>query len=224
MTNAAACGFSRTVRRVLFVICLLAPGVTGTPALAQPPQDIQKVADQLIRRLDLQTVLPIAPEPRSFTLKLPSELLWLVVAVAIGVLLYALRDLLPIRREISGAAWGNESAATGGAASSTPAAALGAADDLAAEGRFAEAMHVLLLRSLADIRHSLGEEFADSLTSREILRSARLPDAGLASLRDIIDRVERTYFGEYPAAGADYSGCRTSFNALIQALPTRIAA
>ena len=100
----------------------------------------------------------------------------------------------------------------------TPAAVLGAADELAADGRFVEAMHVLLLQGLADIRRDLDEQFADSLTSREILRSTRLSDAGRGSLREIINRVEWTYFGEHPAALPDYVACRASFNALAQAL------
>ncbi len=105
-----------------------------------------------------------------------------------------------------------------GVAARTPAAVLGAADELAAEGRFVEAMHVLLLQGLADIRQGLDEQFADSLTSREILRSTRLSDAGRAALRDIVNRVEWTYFGRHPAASADYAACRASFNALAQAL------
>ena len=52
----------------------------------------------------------------------------------------------------------------------------------------------------------LDEQFADSLTSREILRSTRLSDAGRASLRDIVNRVEWTYFGEHPAALAGLRG------------------
>jgi hypothetical protein len=79
-------------------------------------------------------------------------------------------------------------------------------------------MHVLLLQGLADIRARLDEQFADSLTSREILRSTKLSDAGRISLRDIINRVEWSYFGEHPAAQPDYAACRASFNALATAL------
>ena len=64
----------------------------------------------------------------------------------------------------------------------------------------------------------LDEQFADSLTSREILRSTKLSDAGRAALRDIINRVELTYFGQHPAALADYAACRASFNALAHSL------
>ena len=76
----------------------------------------------------------------------------------------------------------------------------------------------MLLQSLADIREQLRETFADSLTSREILRGARLDPAGRSSLREIIAAVERTYFGGYPAQGDDYAACRRNFDALRRRL------
>ena len=200
-------------------------GLAGAAALvlshghvaAQSPQDVQQLADQAIRRLDLQTTFPVVPElPRLFSL--PAEVLWIVIGVAAAVMLYAFRDLIPMLRSPQGDDWMSEEAFGGGGKAGSPAAALGAADELAAAGRFVEAMHVLLLQGLAAIRSGLDEEFADSLTSREILRRARLPDPGRTSLRDIVNRVELTYFGQYPAALADYEACRASFNTLTQAL------
>jgi len=183
---------------------------------AQSPQDVQRLADQAIRRLDLQTTFPVVPEPVRFAL--PAEVLWIVIGAALLVLLYAFRDLIPILRTSQGNDWMSDEAFGGGGKAGSPAMALGAADDLAAQGRFVEAMHVLLLQGLAAIRAGLDEEFADSLTSREILRRARLSDPGRTSLRDIVNRVELTYFGQYPAVLADYQACRASFNTLTQAL------
>jgi len=192
--------------------------LAGSRAAAQTPGEVQRLADQSIRRLNLQTDFPLVPEPPGFNLKIPPEVLWIVTAVAVAVLLYTFRDLIPILRASRGGDWTTDDGGQGGGRVGTPAAALGAADQLAAEGRFVEAMHVLLLQGLSAIRVGLDEEFADSLTSREILRSARLSDAGRSSLRDIVDRVELTYFGQRPAALPDYVACRTSFNALTQAL------
>jgi hypothetical protein len=196
---------------------LLAVFLLSLPLAAQTPQEVQRTADESIRRLDLQTVLPHEPEKLRFNIQLPAEALWLVIAIALGVLLYAFRDMIPIWRGRGGAWTGPEDVA-GSVEARTPAVVLGAADDLAAEGRFVEAMHVLLLQGLADIRQGLDEQFADSLTSREILHSTRLSEAGRVALRDIVTRVEWTYFGEHPAALADYVACRASFNALVQAL------
>src|SRR6266508_3035334 len=210
-------------RHPLFAIrcslfALLALFVLGLPLAAQTPQEVQKTAEQVIRKLDLQTTLPREPEKPRFTFQLPAEVLWLVIIVALGVLLYAFRDFIPIWRWGQGGAWTPEEAGSDGGEAHAPAAVLGAADDLAAEGRFVEAMHVLLLQSLAAIRAGLDEQFADSPTSREILRSTRLSAAGRASLSDIVSRVEWTYFGEHPAELTDYVACRASFNALIQTL------
>jgi hypothetical protein len=218
MANRAAGGLA--IRRVLFAIrySLFALCLLTSAAPAQTPQDIQKLTEQTIRRLDLQTELPRGQEPMRFSIKLPDQVLWVIIAIALGILLYAFRDMIPILRMGRGGAWSGGESTPDEVKARAPAAVLGAADELAAAGRFVEAMHVLLLQSLADIRARLDEQFADSLTSREILRSTKLSDTGRHSLRDIVNRVEWTYFGEHPADRTDYDACRASFNALAQAL------
>ena len=219
MRRTAAGGIAASLRRALIAVVAAALlALASAPLAAQTPQEVQKTTEQAIRRLDLQTKLPTGPEPFRFSIKLPSEVLWLIIAIAIGVLLYAFRDMIPLLRWGKDGGWGSDELGAGDMEARTPAAALGAADELAAAGRFVEAMHVLLLQSLAEIRQRLDEQFANSLTSREILRSTRLSDAGRSALRDIVDRVELTYFGQRPAALADYMACRASFNALAQAL------
>ena len=129
-----------------------------------------------IRRLDLQTEVTREPEP--FRIRLPPELLWFVIAVALGALLYSFRDMIPILRARGSESWTETEEIAADIARRDPTVVLAAADELAREGRYAEAMHVLLLRGLADIRARLDEPFANSLTSREILRSTRLPEQG----------------------------------------------
>jgi len=203
----------------LAVIVVVVPlFVPARYLIAQTPQDPQSLAEDAIRRLGLQTSFPVVPEPFRFSLKLPGEVLWVVIAVGLAVLLYAFRDLIPILRSQQSGDWETDEAGAGGGRARTPAAALGAADQLAAEQRFVEAMHVLLLQSLAAIRDRLDEPFSDSLTSREILRSASLPEAGRVPLRDMVNRVEWTYFGSHPAALSDYIACRASFNTLTRTL------
>jgi hypothetical protein len=198
-------------------------------AYAQAAADAQKAATEAIRRLDLQTELPHGVEPDvarffSWHIKLPSEIsliLWTAIFCAALFLLYlfvihARGDLFARWRLASE---GAGDAATGGThRPQAPAEAMITADELARQGRFVEAMHTLLLQSLADMRQRLDEQFADSLTSREILRSSRLPDNGRASLREIIAHVEWTYFGHHPAGAADYQVCREKFSELSQAL------
>jgi hypothetical protein len=180
-------------------------------------QAAQQAAQEAIRRLDLQTELPHdqTPQPSDWHFGIPPEVAWIVVAIAVGFLLYAFRDLVPAWRADANAAAEEETAAE---ESGTPAVILEAADELAAQGRFVEAMHVLLLHGLVHIRQRLDLQFSDSLTSREILVNRDLPDAARRSLRDVVARVELTYFGFRPAGPEDYTACRESFNALERAL------
>lgn len=219
-------GFAAGVRGAFLALATAALlAGSGGRLMAQTPQQVQSVTQEVIRRLDLQTNLPREPEPRPVTLRLPAEVLWVVVVIALGVLLYAFRDLLPgLARLRQGGAWSDAAAMPDGSDGRSPTAVMGAADDLAAQGRFVEAMHVLLLQGLSDIRERLAEQFADSLTSREILRRAQLSAEGRTSLQDIIHRVEWTYFGEHPAALVDYQACRASFDALARALHGSAAA
>jgi hypothetical protein len=193
-------------------------GLWMAPLAAQTPEQAQTLAQQAIQRLDLQTELLRQPEPLRWELNLPPETLWLVVIVGVGMLLYAFRDMIPMFRISRDAAWTGDEG--GAAETGQPASgmALGAADDLAAQGRYVEAMHVLLLQALAEIRVRLNEQFADSLTSREILRSKQLSDDLRHPLRDVVSRVEWTYFGEHPAEQNDYLACRSSFAALARCL------
>ncbi len=211
------------LRRALIAIAAVATfGVQIAWAAAQTERDAQSTAQDAIRRLDLQTEVTREPEP--FRIRLPPELLWVIIAVALGAVLYSFRDMIPLLRARGSESWAETEEIAADIARRDPTVVLAAADELAREGRYAEAMHVLLLRGLADIRARLDEPFADSLTSREILRSTRLPEQARGSLRNVVGHVEWTYFGEYPAGQEDYAACRVSFNALEQALHGNAAA
>lgn len=92
------------------------------------------------------------------------------------------------------------------------------ADDLARQGSYAEAMHVLLLQSVAELRLRLDVTFAVSMTSREILRKVGLSPAGQEAFSDIILRVEISWFGSHQPGPQDYQACRRSFETLTRAL------
>jgi hypothetical protein len=200
------------------LIATLAPVIAAGPLAAQSPQQVQAAADEAIRRLDLQTEFPRGAEPFNWHFELPPETLWVVIAIAIGVLVYAFRDLIPAWRSAAGGAWAEQEGTAGATTPGDQAVIIEAADELAAGGRFVEAMHMLLLHGLAHLRQRLDRQFADSLTSREILHSTDLPEAARASLRDVVSRVELTYFGKQTAGLADYTACRESFNALARSL------
>ena len=114
------------------------------PAQTMPEPKVRAIAEQAVRRLDLQTELLRQPEPLVRPISLPPEVLWFVVIVGIAVLLYAFRDMIPPLRPGRDGAWAPEEAGGAELQTQPPAIALGAADALAIQGRFAEAMHVLL--------------------------------------------------------------------------------
>ena len=194
-------------------------GTTG-PAFAE--RDVRSVVEQSARSLNLQTEMPgeLDEAPRWFDLHLSPDLvrvlLWGAVVLGVLVVVWSLRDSLPVLSR------SRKIAARDEAASSAPAGRLEEAqveaDDLAREGHYGEAMHLLLFKSLNEIRRQRGVSFAVSLTSREILRRTQLSDIGRNSLGAIIVSVEHTYFGGRPASQADYSDCRSNFDILKHSL------
>lgn len=182
-----------------------------------PADPIRRATQEAIRRLDLQLELPRVPEPWTWSWhsEATKPVVYAAIVLAAALLFYFfLVEVLPGLRQGSRVPWDEGGAAPGDEARAAQEAAASAADALARDGRFAEAMHVLLLHSLDEIRRRLGEHFADSLTSREILRQARISDAGRKSLGDIVARVERSHFGAQDADAADYRLCRDSFDRL----------
>jgi hypothetical protein len=150
-------------------------------------------------------------------------LLWGAVIVGTLVIAWSLRDSLPVisrsRKIIA-----PEPAAPAQTPSGRMEEAQLEADDLARQGHYRLAMHVLLLQSLDEIRRQLGTRFAVSLTSREILRRVQLSDLGRRSLTSIIRSVERTYFGSDDAGQGDYAACRHDFETLKHSLAIVVAA
>jgi hypothetical protein len=185
------------------------------PLAAQTPADIARAAHDLPRLLDLQTELPLSKPDEagglgSLNLDMMRVVLWTLVVVGAAVLAYCLYEVLPV---FGGVRQRWENSADGGtvAAGSGDAAVRAAADELAAQGRFVEAMHVLLLQGLDEMRRRLDLRFADSLTSREIVSRANAPAGAKAALRDIIQWVEHAYFGDHPVDRNDYDACRRSY-------------
>lgn len=89
------------------------------------------------------------------------------------------------------------------------------ADQLAAEGRFAEAAHLLLLKGVEDVQDRRPREVKPALTSREIAALPQLPEAARVAFRAIAEVVERSLFGGRDVDEAAWSDCRQSYEALI---------
>jgi hypothetical protein len=197
------------------------PILWAAPARAATGDPVRDAAMEAIRKLNLQVGIPHATTDADLTpawhLNIPGELIYVLAAIAVAVLVYMIRDMIPGWRTRDDEDWATTG--DGFLAGANPYdLSLGRADELAARGFFVEAMHLLLLHSLAEIRRRLRLEFADSLTSREILRRARLPEDVTNALRSIVIRVELSYFGDYPATQPDYDTCRAGFEALSTVL------
>jgi len=94
---------------------------------------------------------------------------------------------------------------------------LAAADRLAGEGRFLEAAHLLLLRSVEDIQKHRPKALRVSLTAREIAVLPALPEAARPGFASIARVVERGLFGGRPVDNDDFAACRAAYEAF--ALP-----
>jgi len=87
------------------------------------------------------------------------------------------------------------------------------ADALARERRYAEAVHLLLLRSVEDIEERRPKAVRRAFTSREIAGLATLPDAARPAFRGIAQTVERARFAEKAVGAADFARCRQDYEA-----------
>jgi hypothetical protein len=230
-TNAGTHRIRAAFRTMAVVLCLAAsPPLSGvmsaTSAVAQTATEIQRAANDLARQLDLQTELPAqSREPRwSGSLGDIRIFLWIAVISGAAALAYYVRGILPAGGLARRSDWEDPSESSAFGQTQDGAQAQATADDLARQGRFVEAIHVLLLQGLDEMRRRLDQRFADSLTSREIMRRAKVSSNARAALRDIVDWVERAYFGGHPAVAEDYAACRKSFVAFAEALKEGAAA
>jgi len=85
------------------------------------------------------------------------------------------------------------------------------ADTLAKEGRFSEAVHLLLFRSIEDIQTKRKAPIPSALTAREIERLDGLPTGPRNALRPIIALVERSFFGGHPVNAENWTSAREAY-------------
>jgi hypothetical protein len=85
------------------------------------------------------------------------------------------------------------------------------ADALAAQGRFTEAVHLLLLRSIQDIEERNPNLLKPALTSREIGALDQLPGAVRPAFAYMARVVESALFGNRDAGASDFAQCREAY-------------
>lgn len=96
-------------------------------------------------------------------------------------------------------------------APSMPPIALGEIEFLAAAGRFADAIHLLLLRTIEALAKA-SVSLPLSLTSREILAAVPFRPGAHDVLLGLVDAVEVSLFGGRPVGEAAFVDCRARFD------------
>ncbi len=174
---------------------------------------------------------PVRPEPPVWLtalLKMIGEMLktispavrigfWLVLAVLASILLFIVSRYWggPARRSAKPTPLTLH--AIGAAAAADQATArLAEADRLAALGLYADAAHLLLLRSVADVEAGRPGAVRLSSTSRDIAALPNLPTQPRAAFKTIALVVERALFGGRAVDAVAWAACRDAYGVLVR--------
>lgn len=144
-------------------------------------------------------------------------ILWVVIAAGAAMLAWALFNRLRhgkwslrLRRHAAGKLSPQEEEWTPEAAGAR--SWLEEADAFAREGRFAEAIHHLLFRSIEDIANRRPNLVRQALTSRELAASDSIPGRARELFAAIARLVERSLFGGRPVSERDWLAARTAYS------------
>lgn len=142
------------------------------------------------------------------------DLFWMGVGAAIVAVLYLML------REIMGSRWPFRSRQTPRAKpvdwrpdAFRARALLADADRLAAEGRFDEAAHVLLFRSIDDIEDRRPRLVRPALTARDIAALEAVPPAARQAFGAIVLAVEKSLFGGLALDEDAFAEARAAYQA-----------
>lgn len=180
----------------------------------------------LVGRDDIQFSLPAYAQPKvpewlramgHFLREYNRPLEWIVwiagAAILLTVLYYLIRTYAPAL-----VAWRPRPRETPDAALEEwrPTAAearklLEESDALAAVGDYAQAVHLILLRSIEDIDERRPRLVRPTLTSREIGRLPDLPSAARSAFVSIAQTVERALFAGHPVGAEEFARARAQY-------------
>jgi hypothetical protein len=175
-------------------------------------EELRDRAAAILRDAGYQATLPRGPVPRA--LDLPLGWLDVLLRVLLWGALAALAVLAVawLARRLRGAP--ADVLLEEGAPAAPVAIQAESAEALAEAGRFADAIHALLLDTLEAL--SRAARLAPSLTSREIVAGARLPAPAREALEGLVLAVERSRFGGAAAGAEDYRACLGRFHAFLE--------
>ncbi|MBI1407106.1 MAG: DUF4129 domain-containing protein [Caulobacter sp.] len=207
----------------------LASTVQSVPTAGPDPAALERAHAAMLANKALQHTLPDAPKPKpppdwliAFLDTLAAFgpvlqfLIWGLVIVGAALIIFL------IVRELFGVQLGWKSGALtlNGQTDWRPdqekaRILLADADALAAEGRFEEAVHILLLRGVADITARRPKLIGPALTSRDIAAHPDLPEAARPAFTLIAEIVERSWFGGRPVDQAGWLQAREAYEQLV---------
>ena len=199
----------------------MSEGVVST----MPPDDGGAIAAahrQLLADSAIQFDLPkfVPPEPPAW-LRWIAEFLastagtilfWAVVVIgAATILLLIVRSLADFKwpwhkrpsEEVAAADWRPEEGQA--------RALLEEADSLAAQGRYDEAAHLLLFRSIEEIDTRRPDLVRPALTSRDIAVASAIPAEPRGAFSAIVMMVETSLFGGRRLGEGDWRECRSAY-------------
>jgi hypothetical protein len=193
------------------------------PLAERARESVGEVRKQPDIQHDPPTPQPEEVEPASPGLSMNLSWLPYVILGVIGIaLLYVLASYLQHR-------FAGRNAAAAKAASPVATSSLVAApeperdrtfdevDALAESGAFTEAVHRLLLLVQERLRSRIEQGLQVSLTSREILRRAKLSQEGATAFATLVAAVEISLFGMRAANAATYALCRENSRRVLAA-------
>jgi len=178
---------------------------------ALPEDQVAEAARAVLADEALQRALPAGPAPDlPWMAAEPLILLVRFLLVAGLVVLAALAAVWLARRLAPGARQG---AVPDGAAASGPALEVRTADAdaLAGQGHYGEAIHLLLLETLAAL--SRAARLSPALTSREVLARAALPPPAREALSGLVEAVELSRFGGAVPGAREFEDCQARYRA-----------
>jgi Domain of unknown function (DUF4129) len=200
---------------------------------AAPAADVPRALDKVYGAGEYQTELPgavaVADSAQSNPARLTTEEMLLDlgplaevlrVLIQAGAVVGALLAIVYVAKRFFPGALGDVGLEEPGA--DAPAALsdvpLRDAQALAREGRFSEAIHVLLLKTFEQLSRMRGTQVAPGWTSREVLERASYPGLAREALAGLVGAVETCTFAGRPASEDDYLICADRFRRLAAVL------
>ena len=149
---------------------------------------------------------------------LGTVLVWLfwagIIAIAAAILFYIAKEAVRLQRAKNPKVKSEAKVVQAPAYTPDASAArllLSDVDALAAAGKYDEAVHTLLLRSIEDIKVNNPRAVARDLTGREISALPILSDTARTVFSGISQRVERSLFGGRKLSLEDFKICREAY-------------